>query len=79
MSTVKYFSTSHLQQANWFLYKLNSTGLSDKISASVRIKSAVDIQAVKKTLQALTQRHPILCSVYYEQESKNNSRSSGNC
>ncbi|WP_414622036.1 amino acid adenylation domain-containing protein [Calothrix sp. CCY 0018] len=70
MSTVKYFSTSHLQQANWFLYKLNSTGLSDKISASIRIKSAVDIQAVKNTLQALTQRHSILCSIYYEQDEK---------
>ena len=70
MFTVQYSSTSHLQQANWFLYKLNPTGLSDKISASVRIKSAVDIQSVKNTLQALTQRHPILCSIYYEQNEK---------
>ena len=70
MSTVQYISTSHLQQANWFLYKLNPTGLSEKISASIRIKSAVDIQTVKKTLQALTKRHSILCSIYYEQDEK---------
>lgn len=49
MSTVQYFSISHLQQANWFLYKLNPTGLADKISASIHIKSALDIQAVKNT------------------------------
>ncbi|MGB3637497.1 MAG: amino acid adenylation domain-containing protein [Rivularia sp. (in: cyanobacteria)] len=70
MFTVQQNSTSHLQQANWFLYKLNPTGLSDKISASVRIKSAVDIQAVTNTLQALTQRHSILRSIYYEQNEK---------
>lgn len=70
MSTKQYFSTSHLQKASWFLYKLDSTGLSDKISASMRIKSTVDIQAVKNTLQALTKRHSILCSTYYERDEK---------
>ncbi|MBV6626596.1 MAG: amino acid adenylation domain-containing protein [Rivularia sp. (in: Bacteria)] len=70
MSTVQHFSTSHLQQANWFLYKLNPTGISDKISASIRIKSTVNIQAIKKTLQALIQRHSTLCSIYYERDEK---------
>ncbi len=70
MPTVQYFPISHLQQTNWFLYKLNPTGLTDKISASIHIKSSVDIQTVKSTLEALTKRHQLLCSIYYERDEK---------
>jgi amino acid adenylation domain-containing protein len=70
MSTVQQNSTSHLQQANWFLYKLNPTDFNDKISVSVRIKSAIDIETITNSLQALIQRHSILRSIYYEQNEK---------
>ncbi|WP_293158417.1 non-ribosomal peptide synthetase [Okeania sp. SIO2C9] len=70
MSTLLSLSTSHIQQANWFLYKFNSQGLTDKISLAVRIKSPLDIQAVKNTLQVLTERYSILRSIYYEQDGK---------
>jgi len=66
MSTVQSFSTSQLQQASWFLYKFNPTGLADKISIAVRIESPVDIQTVKKTMEELTDRHSVLRSRYYE-------------
>ncbi|NES65951.1 MAG: AMP-binding protein, partial [Okeania sp. SIO2D1] len=70
LSTLRSLSTSHIQQANWFLYKFNSQGLTDKISLAVRIKSPLDIQAVKNTLQVLTERYSILRSIYYEQDGK---------
>ncbi|GFZ99055.1 non-ribosomal peptide synthetase [Okeania sp. KiyG1] len=70
MSTFRSLSTSHIQQANWFLYKFNSQGLTDKISLGVRIKSPLDIQSVKDTLQVLIERHSILRSIYYEQDGK---------
>lgn len=66
MSTLRALSTSHIQQANWFLYKFDPTGLSDKISIAFRIDSPIDIIAVKNALQALTERHPILRSIYSE-------------
>ncbi|AOX00953.1 non-ribosomal peptide synthetase [Moorena producens PAL-8-15-08-1] len=68
MSTLISFATSHIQQANWFLYKFQPTGLSDKLSIAVRIKSPVDIKTIETTLQALTERHAILRSIYYEED-----------
>ncbi|NEO45068.1 MAG: amino acid adenylation domain-containing protein [Moorea sp. SIO4A3] len=68
MSTLISFTTSYIQQANWFLYKFKPTGLSDKQSIAVRIKSPVDLKTLETTLQALTERHPILRSIYYEEE-----------
>ncbi|MDY7007237.1 MAG: amino acid adenylation domain-containing protein [Cyanobacteriota bacterium] len=70
MSTLRSLSTSYIQQANWFLYKFNPTGLTDKISVAVRVKSPLDIQSVKDTLQVLIERHSILRSIYYEQDGK---------
>ncbi|MDJ0518324.1 MAG: amino acid adenylation domain-containing protein, partial [Trichodesmium sp. MO_231.B1] len=68
MSNLRSLSTSHIQQANWFLYKFNSTGLADKISIAIRMTSFVDIPTVKNTLQILIERHPILRSLYSEQD-----------
>ncbi|NEQ85180.1 MAG: non-ribosomal peptide synthetase, partial [Moorea sp. SIO2I5] len=68
MSTLVSFTTSYIQQANWFLYKFKPTGLSDKLSIAVRIKSPVDIKTLETTLQALTERHAILRSIYYEED-----------
>ncbi|MEO1374539.1 MAG: amino acid adenylation domain-containing protein, partial [Cyanobacteria bacterium J06635_10] len=68
MSDLRTLSTTHIQQANWFLYKLKPTGLTDKISIAVRIKSPLDIKTVKNALQLLTERHSILRSIYYEKD-----------
>ncbi|NEQ68193.1 MAG: non-ribosomal peptide synthetase, partial [Symploca sp. SIO2D2] len=68
MSNLRSLSTSHIQRANWFLYKLNPKGLADKISLAIRIKSLVDPQTVKNTLQILTERHSLLRSTYFEQD-----------
>ena len=69
-STVEEFPTSYIQQANWFLYKLNPTELAEKVSIAFRIKSSINIQIIQNTLQALTKLHPILCSIYYEKNEK---------
>ncbi|NER94970.1 MAG: amino acid adenylation domain-containing protein [Symploca sp. SIO1B1] len=68
MSNLRSLSTSHIQRANWFLYKLNPKGLADKISLAIRSKSLVDPQTVKNTLQILTERHSLLRSTYFEQD-----------
>ncbi|NEP57336.1 MAG: amino acid adenylation domain-containing protein [Symploca sp. SIO2G7] len=68
MPNLRSRSTSHIQQANWFLYKFNPMGLADKISIAIRITSFVDTQAVKNTLQILIERHSILRSIYFEQD-----------
>ncbi|WP_287275047.1 MULTISPECIES: non-ribosomal peptide synthetase [unclassified Okeania] len=70
MSTLRSISTSYIQQANWFLYKFKATGLTDKVSVAFQIKSPLDIQSVKDTLQVLIERHSILRSIYYEQDGK---------
>lgn len=70
MSSFPAFSTSHLQQANWFLYKLDPAGLSDKLSLAVRIRSPLDVPTVRSALQALGEDRPLLRSIYYEQEGK---------
>ncbi len=67
MSNLRSLS-SHIQQANWFLYKFNPTGLADKISIAIRMTSFIDIPTVKNTLQALIERHPILRSLYSEKD-----------
>lgn len=70
MSDLRSLSTTHIQQAHWFLYQLNPKELADKISIAVKIKSPVDIQTLKNALQALTDRHSILRSIYDRQDEK---------
>ena len=68
MSNLGSLSNSYIQQANWFLYKFNPTGLADKVSTAIRMTSSIDITTVQKTLQVLIKRHPMLRSLYYEQD-----------
>jgi len=50
------FTLSHIQQYNWFLHQRSPEGLTDKLSGALRIKSAVDIGAVKAAFQTLIDR-----------------------
>ncbi|NET62219.1 MAG: non-ribosomal peptide synthetase, partial [Symploca sp. SIO2E6] len=68
MSNLQVLSTSHIQQANWFLYKFNSTSLADKISVAIRMTHCIDIPTVRNTIQILIKRHPILRSIYFEKD-----------
>jgi len=50
------FTLSQIQQYNWFLHQLLAESLTDKLSGTLRIKSAVDIGAVKAAFQTLIDR-----------------------
>ena len=50
------FTLSRIQQYNWFLHQRSPEGLTDKLSGVLRIKSAVDIAAVKAAFQTLIDR-----------------------
>lgn len=50
------FTLSQVQQYNWFLHQRSPEGLTDKLSGVLRIKSGVDIGAVKAAFQTLIDR-----------------------
>jgi hypothetical protein len=50
------FTVSQIQQYNWFLHQRSPEGLTDRLSGALRIKSAVDIGAVKAAFQTLIDR-----------------------
>jgi hypothetical protein len=50
------FTLSQIQHSNGFLHQLSPEGLTDKLSGGLRIKSAVDIGAVKAAFQTLIDR-----------------------
>ena len=50
------FTLSKIQQYNGFLHKRAPEGLTDKLSGTLQIKSAVDIGAVKAAFQTLIDR-----------------------
>ena len=70
MSNSKLSETSTIQQVNWFLYQLEPNSISDKSSIVMRINSAINLQTISETLQALIERHPILRSGYKEEGQK---------
>jgi hypothetical protein len=50
------FTISQIQQYNGFLHQRSPEGLTDQLSGPLRIKSAVDIGAVKAAFQTLIDR-----------------------
>jgi len=50
------FTLSQIQHENWFFHQLSPEGLTDQLSGALRIKSGVDIGAVKAAFQTLIDR-----------------------
>jgi hypothetical protein len=50
------FTLSQIQHDNWFFPQLSPEDLTDKLSGTLRIESAVDIGAVKAAFQTLINR-----------------------
>jgi hypothetical protein len=50
------FTLSQIQQSNGFLHQRSPEGLTHKLSGALRIKSAMDIGAVKAAFQTLIHR-----------------------
>src|SRR5256884_2065704 len=57
-------SLSHGQRALWFLYRLAPESPAYNLLYAANIRSALDIPALQRSVQALLQRHPILTATY---------------
>src|SRR5947207_5499291 len=55
---------SHGQRALWFLYRLAPESPAYNLLYAAHIRSALDIPALQRSVQALLQRHPILTATY---------------
>jgi amino acid adenylation domain-containing protein len=58
------FPLSHGQQALWFIYQLAPESWTYHVVFSVRIRSEVDVAALQRAFQALSERHPALRTTY---------------
>ncbi len=58
------YPLSHGQQALWFLHQLAPTSPAYNIASAVRIRSALDIAALRRAFQALIDRHPALRTTF---------------
>jgi natural product biosynthesis luciferase-like monooxygenase protein/FkbM family methyltransferase len=59
---------SYGQRALWFLHQLAPQSAAYNISAAARIRSELDVTALKKALQELAERHPALRTTFPVQE-----------
>ncbi|NJM72004.1 MAG: amino acid adenylation domain-containing protein, partial [Scytonema sp. RU_4_4] len=58
------YPLSHGQQALWFLWQLAPESSAYNVAFSCRICSDLDVAALQKVFQVLTERHPILHSTF---------------
>ncbi len=66
----KTYPLSQGQRALWFLYKLAPESVAYNTGFAARILSPLDVLALKRALQMLLVRHPVLRSVFYEKAGK---------
>ena len=58
---------SHGQRALWFLHQSNPTSAAYNVVFSARIRSAIDLPALRRSFQALVDRHPSLRTTFREE------------
>ena len=58
------YPLSHGQQALWFLYQIDPLSAAYNTNFSARIRSHVDVPALKRTFEELMLRHPTLRSTF---------------
>lgn len=58
------YRLSHGQKALWFLHQLVPDGAAYNLVAAVRIKSQLDVEALRRSLQSLVNRHPCLRTTF---------------
>jgi len=61
---------SHGQQALWFLHQLAPDSAAYNIASAVRIEGSLDIPALKRAFQALTDRHATLRTTFTMRDGK---------
>ncbi|MCA1633580.1 MAG: condensation domain-containing protein, partial [Acidobacteria bacterium] len=68
--TNEYHPLSYGQQALWFLHQLEPTSPAYNITCALRIVSGIDLHAIRRALQSLIDRHPMLRATFNVQEGK---------
>jgi amino acid adenylation domain-containing protein len=61
---------SSSQQAMWFLYKMMPNSSAYNLKHAVRIKSSINASLLKKAMEVIVQRHPILRTTYSDFKGK---------
>ena len=63
-STEKMALLSHGQQALWLIHQIAPESAAYNVAFAVRVRSAVDVRALRAAFQHLTDRHAALRSVF---------------
>lgn len=58
------FPLSYAQQALWFLYQLEPDNGAYNIASAFRLRSEIDVAALRRSFQTLVDRHPIFRTTY---------------
>ncbi len=58
------------QQAIWLVHQLDANGIVYNLHLALRIRSSVDVEVLRRCLQALTQRHEALRTTYATHQDK---------
>ena len=61
--SVESLPLSHNQQAMWFLHRTDPESAAYNVGVALRVRSHVDTVALRRALQALVDRHPMLRTV----------------
>ncbi|MGK7894453.1 MAG: amino acid adenylation domain-containing protein, partial [Xenococcus sp. (in: cyanobacteria)] len=69
-NTTGVYPLSHGQQALWFLYKLAPESSAYNVAFTARIRSEVDVAALRGACQKLVDRHPLLRTTFGERDGK---------
>ncbi len=57
-------TVSHGQEALWFLHQVAPESAAYNLFSAVRIRSTVDVEALRAAFEALSRRHPVLRTLY---------------
>jgi amino acid adenylation domain-containing protein len=63
-------SATHGQQALWFLHRSNPESSAYNVVFSARVRSRIDLPALRLSFQTLLDRHPSLRSSFYEESDR---------
>jgi amino acid adenylation domain-containing protein len=58
------YPLSRGQQALWFLYKMTPGGVAYNIAGAVRVRDGLDVPRLRRALQSLAGRHPVLRTTF---------------
>src|SRR5262245_57124867 len=55
------------QQRLWFLQQLEGPSATYNVAAAIRLKGALNVEALRRTIEAIVSRHEILRTVFVEE------------